>query len=214
MAVGWDDRVTQAIEEICAAGPVVPVIEIEDAENARPLAEALVAGGIHTIEITLRTPQALDAIKAVSGIPNLHVGAGTLITAKDVQAAKDAGATFGVSPGSTPELLEAVANERFPFLPGAATPSEVANLITHGFQIQKFFPAEAAGGIPMLKAVGGPLQDIRFCPTGGVSPDNASDYLSLKNVICVGGSWVAPKKLIAEKAWDKIEANAREASKL
>jgi len=214
MAVGWDDRVTQAIEEICAAGPVVPVIEIEDAENARPLAEALMAGGIHTIEITLRTPQALDAIKAVSGIPNLHVGAGTLITAKDVQAAKDAGATFGVSPGSTPELLEAVANERFPFLPGAATPSEVANLITHGFQIQKFFPAEAAGGIPMLKAVGGPFQDIRFCPTGGVSPDNASDYLSLKNVICVGGSWVAPKKLIAEKAWDKIEANAREASKL
>lgn len=205
---------TGSIKEICSSGPVVPVIEIEDADLARPLAEALMAGGIHTIEITLRTPQALDAIKAVSDIQNLHVGAGTLLTAQDAKSAKEAGASFGVSPGSTPELIEACKFEKLPFLPGAATPSEVANLQGNGFDIQKFFPAEAAGGIAMLKAIAGPLQDIRFCPTGGVSPDNAQDYLALSNVICVGGSWIAPRKLIAEKAWNQIEANAKTASNL
>lgn len=171
-------------------------------------------GGINVVEITLRTPQALDAIHNVSGIKGLHVGAGTLLSTQDVTDAKNAGASFGVSPGSTQELIEACNNQDMPFLPGAATPSEVANLKSHGFEIQKFFPAEAAGGVGMLKAIAGPMQDIIFCPTGGVSIKNASSYLSLPNVICVGGSWIASKKLIADQAWDLIETNANAASVL
>lgn len=211
MAVGWGDDVSNAVREICVAGPVIPVIEIDDENLAPPLVEALMAGGINVIEITLRTPQALPAIKLVSDIKGLHVGAGTLLSDKDVKAAKDAGATFGVSPGSTLELIEACKMETLPLLPGAATPSEVASLLAHGFEIQKFFPAEAAGGRPMLKAISGPLQDVKFCPTGGVSPDNASDYLALPNVICVGGSWIASRQLIKDRAWDVIELNARAA---
>jgi len=211
MAVGWDVNVN-TVKDICANGPVIPVIEIEDAKLAMPLAEALMVGGINVIEITLRTPQALNAIEAVAGISELHVGAGTLLSANDVANAKKAGASFGVSPGHTSELIDACEREVLPFLPGAATPSEVANLMAHGFNIQKFFPAEAAGGISMLKAIAGPMQDIQFCPTGGVSPKNVSDYLSLKNVICVGGSWIASRQLIADQDWKQIEANAKAAS--
>lgn len=205
---------TASIKDVCEAGSVMPVIEIDDANLAMPLVQALMAGGINVVEITLRTPQALDAIKAVSSVSGLHVGAGTLLKADDVKNAKQAGATFGVSPGSTVELIASCKLEGLPFLPGAATPSEVANLNSLGFEVQKFFPAEAAGGVAMLKAISGPMQDIKFCPTGGVSPNNASDYLSLKNVICVGGSWIASRKLIADKAWDVIEKNARAASVL
>ena len=200
------------IKDICASGPVIPVIEIGNAELALPLAEALMAGGINVIEITLRTPQALDAIAAIAGVSDLHVGAGTLLTAKDVACAKLAGANFGVSPGSTSQLINAADKENMPLLPGAATPGEVAQLKQHGFSIQKFFPAEPAGGCKMLKAIAGPLQDIQFCPTGGVSLDNVEDYLSLPNVICVGGSWIASKRLIADQNWPQIEANARVAS--
>lgn len=202
------------VKEICTSGPVIPVIEIDDEANAIPLAEALVAGGINVIEITLRTPQALPAIRVVSKNTALHVGAGTLLNAEDVKMAKAAGATFGVSPGSTPELIKACREENLPFLPGAATPSEVAMLLAEGFQIQKFFPAEAAGGRAMLKAISGPMRDVSFCPTGGVSPNNAKDYLALSNVICVGGSWVASRALIKQKAWGEIEVNAREANRL
>jgi len=162
MAAGWGVKMNAAIKDICSIGPVMPVIEIDDASLAIPLAEALLRGGIHVMEITLRTPQALPAIEAVAGISGLHVGAGTLLTAQDVKLAKNAGASFGVSPGSTPPLIEACKKEELPFLPGAATPSEVANLKNHGFDIQKFFPAEAAGGVSMLKAIAGPLQDIQF----------------------------------------------------
>ncbi len=205
---------TASIKDVCCAGSVMPVIEIDDANLAMPLVEALMAGGINVVEITLRTSQALDAIKSVANVSGLHVGAGTLLTADDVKNAKQAGATFGVSPGSTAELIASCKSEDLPFLPGAATPSEVANLLGHGFEVQKFFPAEAAGGVPMLKAISGPMQDIKFCPTGGVSPTNAPDYLSLENVICVGGSWIASRQLIADQAWDEIEANARAASEL
>ena len=198
-----------SIKDICSSGSVMPVIEIDNAGLALSLVEALMAGGINVIEITLRTPQALAAIEAVASVPDLHVGAGTLLSAADVLDAKNAGATFGVSPGSTAELIAACKKEALPFLPGAATPSEVANLKSHGFEVQKFFPAEAAGGVPMLKAISGPMQDIQFCPTGGVSPDNARNYLSLPNVICVGGSWVASRKLIADQNWKQIEENAR-----
>jgi len=201
-----------SIKEICSSAPVIPVIEIENADRAVPLAQALMRGGIHVIEITLRTPQALDAIRAVSKIEGLHVGAGTLLNVEDVANAKNAGATFGVSPGSTPQLIEACQKEQLPLLPGAVTPSEIANLKNYGFEIQKFFPAEAAGGIAMLKAIASPMQGIRFCPTGGVSVMNAENYLSLPNVICVGGSWIASKQLIANQEWKIIEENAKAAS--
>lgn len=201
-----------SIKELCSSAAVIPVIEIENADRAVPLAQALMRGGIHVIEITLRTPQALDAINAVSKIEGLHVGAGTLLNVDDVAKAKNAGATFGVSPGSTPQLIEACQKEQLPLLPGAVTPSEIANLKNHGFEIQKFFPAEAAGGIAMLKAIASPMRDIRFCPTGGVSVMNAENYLSLPNVICVGGSWIASKQLIANQEWKTIEENAKAAS--
>ncbi|MDJ0612802.1 MAG: bifunctional 4-hydroxy-2-oxoglutarate aldolase/2-dehydro-3-deoxy-phosphogluconate aldolase [Rhizobiaceae bacterium] len=203
-----------SIRDICNNGPVVPVIEIDDAAHAEPLAAALLGGGISVIEITLRTSAALDAIAAVSSIPDLYVGAGTLLSPSDVEAAKEAGASFGVSPGSTPELIAACKDQNLPFLPGAATPSEVANLLANGFEVQKFFPAEAAGGIGMLKAIAGPMQDVVFCPTGGISRETAPDYLRLPNVLCVGGSWIAPRKLIADQAWGEIEENARLASSL
>lgn len=214
MAAGWADNVGISIKEICQSGPVIPVIEIDDRRNAAPLAEALLEGGIHVVEITLRTPEALNAISAISHFKELHVGAGTLLLKEDVSKAKDAGATFGVSPGSTPELLEACREQKLPFLPGAASPSEVANLFSHGFDVQKFFPAEAAGGVQMLKAMAGPMQQVKFCPTGGVSPNNVANYLALDNVICVGGSWIASRDLIANNEWGKIEENARFASAL
>lgn len=212
MAVGWVDNVSVSIKDICESGPVIPVIEIDDRAHAMPLAEALMEGGINVVEITLRTPHALNVISAISHIQDLHVGAGTLLGKEDVIKAKDAGASFGVSPGSTPDLLEACQAQGLPFLPGAASPSEVANLLSHGFHIQKFFPAEAAGGINMLKAIAGPMQQVEFCPTGGVSPNNVADYLALQNVACVGGSWIAPRNLIANKEWEKIKENARSAS--
>ena len=200
--------------EICALAPIVPVLVIEDVARARSLAEALIAGGLPALEVTLRTPAALDVIRAMSDVPGGYVGAGTLITPEDVRAAKAAGATFGVSPGATDELLAACAAEELPLLPGAATASEAMQLLAKGFDMLKFFPAEASGGVPALKAIGAPLPQISFCPTGGVSPDNAADYLSLGNVVCAGGSWVAPKDKIAASDWSGIETLAREAAAL
>lgn len=198
--------------DICELAPVVPVLVIDDVATARPLAEALVAGGLPALEVTLRTPAALDAIRAMAGVPGGVVGAGTLITPEDVRAAKDAGAQFGVSPGATPALLAACAEADLPLLPGAATATEAMVLLEQGFDMLKFFPAEASGGAPALKAIGAPLPQIGFCPTGGVSPGNAMDYLSLANVVCVGGSWVAPKAAIAAGDWARIEALARAAA--
>lgn len=200
--------------EICGLAPIVPVLVIEDAGTARPLAEALVAGGLPALEVTLRTPAALDAIRAMSEVPCGHVGAGTLVTPDDVRAAKAAGATFGVSPGATDELLAACEAEGLPLLPGAATASEAMRLLSRGYDMLKFFPAEASGGAPALKAIGAPLPQISFCPTGGVSPDNAASYLSLENVLCAGGSWVAPKPMIAAGDWSGVEALAKEAKAL
>lgn len=199
---------------ICDLAPIVPVLVIEDAATARPLAEALVAGGLPALEVTLRTPAALDAIRAMAGVPGGHVGAGTLITPEDVRAAKAAGATFGVSPGATDELLAACEAEDLPLLPGAATSSEAMALLARGYDMLKFFPAEASGGAPALKAIGAPLPQIAFCPTGGVNPANAASYLNLPNVICAGGSWVAPKDMIAAGDWAGIEALARDAAAL
>ncbi len=210
MADGWAAELGISMEDICQSGPVIPVVEIDDAKLAVPLTETLLRGGIRVIEITLRTPQALDSIRAVADGSEIRVGAGTLLSAKDVMQAKEAGASFGVSPGSSDDLINVSKQENFPLLPGAVSPTEVMRLRDRGYNLQKFFPAEASGGVAMLKSLSGPFPDIRFCPTGGVSLSNAKDYLSLPNVVCVGGSWIAPRQLIAEQAWDEIEANARQ----
>lgn len=205
---------THRTREICALAPIVPVLVVDDAAKARPLAEALVAGGLPALEVTLRTPAALDAIRAMADVPGGVVGAGTLVTPEDVRAAKEAGAQFGVSPGATDALIAACEAEGLPLLPGAATASEAMRLLEHGYDMLKFFPAEASGGAPALKAIGAPLPQIKFCPTGGVSPENAKDYLSLPNVVCAGGSWVAPKQKVSDGDWAGIESLARAASKL
>ncbi|WP_347313321.1 bifunctional 4-hydroxy-2-oxoglutarate aldolase/2-dehydro-3-deoxy-phosphogluconate aldolase [Defluviimonas sp. SAOS-178_SWC] len=199
---------------ICALAPVVPVLVIERVEDAAPLARALVAGGLPALEVTLRTPAALDAIRAMAEVPGGMVGAGTLLTPADVKAAKAAGARFGVSPGATDRLLAACEAENLPLLPGAATATEVMALLEKGYTVQKFFPAEASGGALALASIGAPIPQVRFCPTGGIGPGNVADYLRLANVLCVGGSWVAPKDLVAAGDWAAIEALARTASEL
>ncbi|CAN5791567.1 bifunctional 4-hydroxy-2-oxoglutarate aldolase/2-dehydro-3-deoxy-phosphogluconate aldolase [soil metagenome] len=200
--------------EICSLAPVIPVIVIRDIAHARPLAEALVAGGLPVLEVTLRTPAALDAIRAMAEVEGGVVGAGTLITAADVTAAKAAGALFGVSPGVTEGLLAACAAEELPLIAGVATAGEAMRLMERGYDVAKFFPAEAIGGAAALKALAGPLPAMAFCPTGGVTPLNAPDYLGLPNVLCVGGSWVCDAALMAEGKWNEIEALARGASRL
>jgi len=194
--------------------PIIPVIVVDDLAHAEPLARALVAGGLPVLEVTLRTPVALDAIRAMSAVPGGVVGAGTLVTPDDVRAAKEAGAQFGVSPGATDALLDACEAEDLPTLPGAATASEAMRLLARGYDMLKFFPAEASGGAPALKAIGAPLPQISFCPTGGVSPGNAETYLSLPNVVCAGGSWVVPRAAMQAGNWDEIERLAAEAAQL
>ncbi|EEX16143.1 khg/kdpg aldolase [Citreicella sp. SE45] len=201
-------------EKICRLAPVVPVLVIDDVAHAAPLAEALVRGGLPALEVTLRTPFALEAIAEMAKVEGGVVGAGTLLTPEDVAAAVDAGARFGVSPGATDRLLDACEEAGLPLLPGAATASEAMALLERGYTVQKFFPAEASGGAPALKAIGAPLPQISFCPTGGVSMKNVNDYLSLSNVLCCGGSWVAPKDKMLSGDWASIEALAAEAAKL
>ncbi len=200
--------------EICRLAPVVPVLVIDDLAHAAKLAQALVAGGLPALEVTLRTPAALDAIRAMSQVPGGVVGAGTLLTPADVKAAKAAGARFGVSPGTTERLLDACAEYDLPLLPGAATASEVMALLEKGYTVQKFFPAEQAGGAAYLKSIGSPIPQVKFCPTGGISLKNARDYLSLSNILCVGGSWVAPKDAMARGDWTAITSLAAEAAAL
>ncbi|QUS35364.1 bifunctional 4-hydroxy-2-oxoglutarate aldolase/2-dehydro-3-deoxy-phosphogluconate aldolase [Falsirhodobacter algicola] len=200
--------------EICRLAPVIPVLVIDDVAHAASLAKALITGGLPALEVTLRTPAALDAIRAMSEIEGGFVGAGTLLTPADVKAAKAAGATFGVSPGATDRVLAACEDEGLPLLPGAATATEVMLLLERGYTVQKFFPAESAGGAPAIKSLSGPIPQVSFCPTGGVSLKNAKDYLSSSNVLCVGGSWVAPKDKMIAGDWAGIEELAREAAAL
>jgi len=200
--------------KICRLAPVVPVLIVEDVAQARPLAEALVAGGLPALEVTLRTPCALDAIRAMADVPGGVVGAGTLLTAADVKAAKKAGARFGVSPGSSPSIIKACEDEGLPLLPGAVTATEIMALLEQGYTVQKFFPAEQSGGAAFLKSIGSPIPQVSFCPTGGVSLKNAPDYLSLKNILCVGGSWVAPKEALAQGDWATVTRLAAEAAGL
>lgn len=200
--------------EICSLAPVMPVLVIENATAARPLAEALISGGLPALEVTLRTPAALEAIREMAQVPGGVVGAGTLITAADAEAAKAAGAQFGVSPGATDALLDACEAIGLPLLPGAATASEAMRLLARGYRMQKFFPAEASGGAPALKAIGAPLPQVSFCPTGGITPDNATSYLRLANVVCAGGSWIAPKELVNTGDWNAIMGLAKAAAGL
>lgn len=200
--------------EIAALAPIIPVLVVDDAAHAIPLASALVAGGLPALEVTLRTAAALDVIREMAQVAGGVVGAGTLLTPADVQAAKEAGAQFGVSPGATDRLLDACEEADLPLLPGAATASEAMRLFERGYDMLKFFPAEASGGAPALKSIGAPIPQIAFCPTGGVSMKNANDYLSLPNVLCAGGSWVAPGDAVQAGDWDRIETLAREAAAL
>lgn len=200
--------------EICQLAPIIPVLVVEDPAKARPLAQALVDGGLPALEVTLRTPAALEVIREMAAVKGGIVGAGTLITPDDVTAAVEAGARFGVSPGATDALLDACEAAGLPLLPGAATATEAMRLLARGYDMLKFFPAEASGGAPALKAIGAPLPQISFCPTGGVSPANAANYLSLPNVICAGGSWVAPADLVAAEDWAAITALAKAAQQL
>jgi 2-dehydro-3-deoxyphosphogluconate aldolase/(4S)-4-hydroxy-2-oxoglutarate aldolase len=204
-----------ALEHVLHAAPVMPVVVIEDARHAVALARALVAGGIPAIEITLRTRVALDAVRAMANeVEGAIVGVGTVRTPQDLVAAEKAGARFAVSPGSTPDLRAAAQDAALPWLPGAATASEVMTLAEHGFLYQKFFPAEAAGGAAALRALHGPLPEVRFCATGGIGVHNARDYLATPNVACVGGSWLTPARLLASAGWSEIEALARAATRL
>ena len=203
-----------AAAAICRLAPVVPVLVIDDVKTAKNLAEALVKGGLPALEVTLRTGAALDAIRAMAEVSGGVVGAGTLLTPADVKAAKAAGARFGVSPGATERLLEACAAYDLPLLPGAATASEIMALLEKGYTVQKFSPAEQAGGAAYLKSIGAPIPQVTFCPTGGISLKNARDYLALGNVLCVGGSWVAPKDAVARGDWAAITALAAEAAAL
>ncbi|MEQ4718404.1 MULTISPECIES: bifunctional 4-hydroxy-2-oxoglutarate aldolase/2-dehydro-3-deoxy-phosphogluconate aldolase [unclassified Nonomuraea] len=195
--------------------PVIPVVVIEDVESAVPMARALVAGGLPVIEVTLRTPAAREAIARIAAeVPEATVGAGTIRTSEDISASVSAGAKFLVSPGTTLALVEAMDSSGVPYLPGAATVSEVMALVERGIKELKFFPAEAAGGVPYLKALGGPLPDVRFCPTGGIRVNTAPDYLALPNVGCVGGTWLTPADALAAGDWGRVEKLASEAAAL
>ncbi|MBQ4832287.1 bifunctional 4-hydroxy-2-oxoglutarate aldolase/2-dehydro-3-deoxy-phosphogluconate aldolase [Pseudoalteromonas sp. MMG010] len=204
-----------SIEKILASASVVPVVVIDNLEDAAPLAKALYNGGLKALEITLRTPIAAQAVKLMKeAVPQAYVGTGTVIDKASFDASVEAGADFMVSPGVNEELITLAKSSDIPFLPGAATPSEVMTLASHGFKFLKFFPAEAAGGTAMLKSIGAPIPQITFCPTGGITLATAPDYLALNNVICVGGTWMLDKQLIQNKDWQAIEALARQASEV
>ncbi|MFA6164235.1 MAG: bifunctional 4-hydroxy-2-oxoglutarate aldolase/2-dehydro-3-deoxy-phosphogluconate aldolase [Methylobacter sp.] len=192
--------------------PVMPVMVIQNLDDAVPLAKALVAGGIKVLEITLRTPIALEAIRLISQeVEDAIVGAGTITTPELLKAAEDAGAVFAISPGLTPTLLTAAKTGNIALIPGISTLSELMLGMEYGLDHFKFFPAEAAGGIPMLKAIAGPIPQVTFCPTGGISPENYNAYLKLSNVACVGGSWLAPADVVKSKNWAKVTELAKEA---
>jgi len=195
--------------------PVIPVLEFASVDEALHVCEALVAGGLPVLEITLRTPVALDAIRAVAAaLPQACVGAGTVLNAGQLKAVREAGAQFAVSPGLTPALAVAAQGEGIALLPGVATASEAMAALEAGFSFLKFFPAEAAGGVPMLKSLYGPFGQLRFCPTGGINAVKAQDYLALPNVVCVGGSWVVPKDAVVAGDWTRIRALAQQAAAL
>ena len=208
MSTNW--KISPA--EIFAAGPVVPVLVIHDVDKAVPLAKALMAGGIKVLEVTLRTPAALDVIKKIADeVPDALIGAGTVTNAQQLKAVVDAGAKFAISPGMTADLLKAGMDCDIPLIPGISSTSDLMKGKDAGYTHMKFFPAEASGGVKAIKSISGPFPDVVFCPTGGIGPANYKDYLALSNVVCVGGSWVAPDDAINAGDWDKITQLAKEA---
>lgn len=205
----------QQIEAVMRLAPVIPVVVIDDLAHAVPMARALLAGGIAAIEVTLRTAAALDAIRAIAGeVEGAVVGVGTVLTAHDLEAARRAGARFAVSPGVSPHLLDAADDSALPLLPGAATATEVMQLLERGYRHLKLFPAVPVGGVKLLAAWAGPLPQVRFCPTGGIGLSSALDFLALPNVLCVGGSWLTPGERLKAGDWAGIEQLAREAAGL
>jgi 2-dehydro-3-deoxyphosphogluconate aldolase/(4S)-4-hydroxy-2-oxoglutarate aldolase len=203
------------VDDVMTTSPVVPVVVIEDVADAVPLARALLRGGVGVIEITLRTPAGLEAIRRVAAeVPDMLVGAGTVVTADQVTASVEAGASFLVTPGSPPRLLDAALGAGVPLLAGAGTVTEMMTLVERGLTAMKFFPAEPSGGRDYLAAVAGPLPHLRFCPTGGITPTSAPTYLALPSVPCVGGSWLTPKDAVREGRWDVVEGLARQAAAL
>ena len=199
-------------EEIFSQGPVVPVLVIKDVEHAVPLAKALIAGGIRVLEVTLRTEAALEVIARIAKeVPEAIIGAGTVTNRAQLQQVIDAGAKFAISPGMTSDLLKAGNEGNIALIPGISSISELMTAIDHGYTHLKFFPAEASGGVKALKAIGGPFPDIKFCPTGGISPSNYNDYLALPSVRCAGGSWLAPEDAMINGEWDKITELAKQA---
>ena len=199
-------------EEIFAAGPVVPVLVINDVEKAVPLAKALVEGGIKVLEVTLRTPAAIDVIKRIAQeVPDSLIGAGTVTNAQQLKAVVEAGAKFAISPGMTADLLKAGMDSEIPLIPGISSTSDLMKGKDAGYTHMKFFPAEASGGVKAIKSISGPFPDVTFCPTGGIGPNNYNDYLALNNVKCVGGSWLAPDDAIESGDWARITQLAKEA---
>ena len=199
-------------EEIFAAGPVVPVLVINDVEKAVPLAKALMEGGIKVLEVTLRTPAAIDVIKRIADeVPDSLIGAGTVTNAQQLKAVVEAGAKFAISPGMTADLLKAGMDSEIPLIPGISSTSDLMKGKDAGYTHMKFFPAEASGGVKAIKSISGPFPDVTFCPTGGIGPDNYNDYLALNNVKCVGGSWLAPDDAIESGDWARITQLAKEA---
>ena len=205
---------SERIQQICCLTKVIPVLAVEHIEDSIPLGQALVDGGLKVLEVTLRTKNALSVISEMSKIDGAFVGVGTLLSEKDVQEAVEAGAQFGVSPGITSSIISACEKEGLPLLAGVSTISEGMQMLERGYKTLKFFPAEVSGGVNALKAIAGPLPEIRFCPTGGVNHNNAEKYLLQKNVVCVGGSWMAPKELIEKKEWAIIQSMAETASQI
>jgi len=197
------------VKELMQVAPVIPVLVINNVEHAVPLAQALVAGGLRVLEVTLRTPEALKAMEAMTDIDGAIVGVGTALNGDDLKRAKDSGAQFAVSPGFTEELGKHANQLSMPLLPGVANSADIMRARDHGLTELKFFPAQQAGGVAMLKALGGPFHDVSFCPTGGINAQNAPDFLALKNVLCVGGSWVAPAAAMEAGNWDEITALAK-----
>jgi 2-dehydro-3-deoxyphosphogluconate aldolase/(4S)-4-hydroxy-2-oxoglutarate aldolase len=206
--------VSNLVEHIVGLSPVIPVLVLEDTDSALMVGEALIEGGLPVLEITLRTPAALECIRTLSRLEGAVIGAGTVLSPEQLSAALDAGASFAVSPGSTPRLVEAALRARIPYLPGVATASEAMMLAEHGLTHFKFFPAEALGGTKHLASLASPLPNFRFCPTGGITQDNAANWLALPNVSCVGGSWVAPADAIRSRDRRRITSLAREAASL
>jgi len=210
-----DTDVPGTVPDLLSISPVIPVIVMDDEADAVPLARALARGGVRIMEITLRTPAGLGAIERVAAeVPETTVGAGTVTTPEEAAAAHRAGARFIVTPGATDRLMDAVLDTGLPLLAGASTLTEILRLRERGQQAMKFFPAEASGGIAYLRAVAGPVPDVRFCPTGGISPTNAAEYLALPNVGCVGGSWLTPGAAVRSGDWPAIERLAAEAATL